>query len=354
LSSDLSQLLLQRLLCTQPRKLNRLLSRYGSAESVLGSEPALRQQITPETDSAARADLTWLDESSHHLIHRDDPDFPEQLRAISDPPLMLFGRGDRSALSVTDHRIAMVGARKASRYGIAQAETMAAELAAAGMSVVSGLALGIDAAAHEGALAGSGVTIAVLGCGIDQVYPKRHWRLAERIEREGLILSEFPRGVEALPSHFPQRNRIVTGLCQATLVVEAATGSGSLISASLAASEGREVMAMPGLITNQQARGCHQLIRDGALLIESASDVLRELGLAGQTSLLPDMPVGGLQPEQHRLLAHLGEAPKSIDELICEAEFTLEEVTVNLVTLEVLGLVTSEAGCYQRSPVAKY
>jgi DNA processing protein len=136
--------------------------------------------------------------------------------------------------------------------------------------------------------------------------------------------------------------------------VEAATGSGSLISASLAASEGREVMAMPGLITNQQARGCHQLIRDGALLIESASDVLRELGLAGQTSLLPDMPVGGLQPEQHRLLAHLGEAPKSIDELICEAEFTLEEVTVNLVTLEVLGLVTSEAGCYQRSPVAKY
>lgn len=346
---DIDLLVLHRLLYRQPRKLNGLLRQHGSAARVLALEAPLAQSVTQAVRAGASADVAWSNAPGHHLIFRTDADYPSLLAEISDPPPLLFGLGDRSVLSDSDYRAAIVGARKASRYGLSQATRIAGELVAAGVVVVSGLALGIDAAAHEGALIAGGKTIAVLGCGPDRVYPRRNWRIAERIARNGLILSEFPTGTGAMPGHFPQRNRIVAGLCQATLVIEAALASGSLISAKLAAGEGRDVLALPGLVTNPEARGCHQLIRDGALLMESAEDVLAELGLGGPLSRLPNMAGAGLSPEQQALLAMLAQGPMSVDELVSLTDDRLDQLTVNLVTLEVLGLVTASHGCYERT-----
>jgi DNA processing protein len=186
----------------------------------------------------------------------------------------------------------------------------------------------------------------VLGTGCDQIYPRRNWRLAERICSAGLILSEYPPGTRAFPSHFPRRNRIVTGLCEATVVIEAAQKSGSLISARLAASEGREVMALPGLVTNAGAKGCHQLIRDGATLIESGADIQRELGLEGT----PGLQLAGedmlLRPELRQLLACVEREPQTIDTLMTRVELSIEELTVSLISLEVQGLITSDGGYY--------
>lgn len=242
----------------------------------------------------------------------------------------------------------MVGARKASAYGLRQAHDIAASLASSGVNIVSGLALGIDAAAHGGALAASeGTTIAVLGTGCDVVYPKRNWQLAERIFERGLIVSEFPLGSEGLPAHFPRRNRIVTGLAQATLVVEAALGSGSLISADLAVSQGRDVLAMPGLVSNLQARGCHQLIKSGAALIENAADILQELGLGDTASTtLSSRP--RLTDDQIVLYECLASGPLSIDMLAESSGLSLDTLTVSLISLEIAGLVMNQSGYYHR------
>jgi len=343
---DPDLLALCRLMSNRPRELARLLA-FHSPREVLQQEASL--VVDDRLKREVEQDISWLSSEDHHLILLQDDDYPAALKQIHDPPFFLFAAGDRSVLTSYDERVAIVGARKASGYGLKQAMSIAETLARHSVLVVSGLALGIDAAAHEGALAAGEATVAVLGTGCEQVYPRRHWRLAERIQQSGLLLSEFPLRSPALPAHFPRRNRIVTGLSSATVVIEAALKSGSLISAKLALAEGREVMAVPGLVTNQQARGCHQLIRDGALLIESADDVLAELGIGAGDSLALSLGVQGLTPEQEKLLDLLRAGPVSMDTLMSDLELPIEDLTVALVMLEVMGLVHSESGRFQAS-----
>ena len=303
-----------------------------------------------ELMAAVECDLAWLAQPGHHLVTMADDDYPDQLAETRDPPPVLFAAGNRAALAQLP-RVAIVGARKASRYGMKQAAIIAETLARHDVTVISGLATGIDAAAHEGALAGGGITVAVLGNGCDEIYPRRNWRLAERIVSNGLVMSELPTRMPALPRNFPRRNRIVTGLCAVTLVVEAAERSGSLVSARLALDEGREVMAVPGLVTNPQARGCHRLIREGALLIESAQDVLDELGLGESETVSLRMGSGpALSPDQEAILGCLDGEPLSLDLIAAQLDLDVESLSVNLVMLEVLGFVVSEGGRYVISP----
>lgn len=337
-------LALCRLLSNRPRELTRLLQSRSPSE-VLEQNTSLI--VGDVLKLEVEQDVNWLSVEEHHLILLQDDDYPACLKQIHDPPYFLFGSGDRTVLTRYTERVAIVGARKASQYALKQAMSIAETLGRYSVLVVSGLALGVDAAAHEGALASGEATVAVLGSGCDQIYPRRHWRLAERIQDNGLLLSEFPLRTPARPAHFPRRNRIVTGLSKATVVVEAALKSGSLISAKLALAEGREVMAVPGLVTNQQARGCHQLIRDGASLIESGEDILKELGIGPGDSLDLFLGVPSLSPEQGKLLDLLEAGPVSMDALIPALELSIEDLTVAIVMLEVMGLVHSEGGRFQ-------
>lgn len=216
-------------------------------------------------------------------------------------------------------------------------------MASAGVAIVSGLALGIDSVSHRGALEAGGVTVAVLGTGCDQIYPRRNWRLAGRIQENGLLLSELPLGTRAAPHQFPQRNRIIAGLSEALLVIEAARKSGSLISARLAANEGREVLALPGLVTNRQTHGVHQLIKDGATLIESGEDVLMELGLVNE-DVQPFPTSAELSEGQQRLLTALATGPLTLDNLTVDLRLPVEDLSVDLISLEIMGLVVSEGG----------
>lgn len=347
-------LLLFRLYANQPRELGRLIFDRATTENridedrlqVLLDDHRRAERVDVSLHREVDRDLKWLEHPEHHLIAIQDADYPESLKAIYDPPILLFAWGNREALQRNSTRIAMVGARKASAYGLHQAHSLAQNLARESVTIVSGLALGIDAASHEGALAAPGTTLAVLGSGCDQIYPRRHWRLAERITQSGLLLSEFPLRHPVYPANFPRRNRIVTGLCEATLVIEAALKSGSLISARLALSEGREVMAMPGQVNQPQARGCHQLIKEGAQLIEQAEDVLLALGYEmATTSPVESLP---LTSEQQSLLVCFERGPLTVDELLVLTAMSVESLSVNLVTLEVMGLLLSSAGRYQR------
>ncbi len=341
IDSDL--LMLYRLLANRPAEFIRLTA-LNTPASVLGSDHSFR--IDDALRRAVERDLEWLLLPGHHLLSIADDRYPPLLKTIHDPPPVLFADGDIGCLQ---HKaVAMVGARKATAYGLRHAHHIAAELAGAGLMVVSGLALGIDSKAHEGALeCPAGKTLAVLGTGCDVIYPRRHWRLADRIRERGLLLSEFPLRTAAFPSNFPRRNRVVTGLSAATLVIEATRQSGSLISATLAMSQGRDVLAMPGQVNQEQARGCHQLIRDGAALVENADDVLRELGMdAADAPLIVSKP--RLTDEQQMLLDCLSAGPLSLD-MLCEASrLSVDAITVGLVSLEIAGLVVNDAGRYQR------
>ncbi len=218
-----------------------------------------------------------MQKSGTRLLPLSDPLYPPLLRQIPDPPIALFVRGDATLLS--EPQLAMVGSRNPSVEGRRNAEEFAEYLAKCGLVITSGMALGIDAASHKGALKG-GKTVAVWGTGLDKAYPPRNRELAEEIIAKGVVVSEFPPGTPPLPTHFPRRNRIISGLAVGTLVVEAAKQSGSLITARLASEQGREVFAIPGSIHNPMARGCHRLLRDGAKLVESAGDILEETGAA--------------------------------------------------------------------------
>jgi DNA processing protein len=234
---------------------------------------------TPDITASIEAAAQWCALPGHHIVTLADAAYPQQLLTIADPPLLLYVRGNPALLSRSS--LAVVGARSASSGGIENAQAFARYLAAHGWTIVSGLALGIDAAAHEGALgagpAGGG-TVAVVGCGVDIVYPRQNAELAERIAHHGAIVSEYALGAPPMKHHFPQRNRLVAGLAQGVLVVEAASQSGSLITARLAADSGREVFAIPGSIHSPLSRGCHALIRQGAKLVETAKDITDELG----------------------------------------------------------------------------
>jgi DNA processing protein len=312
-----------------------------------GLGAALRGYLVEPDWAGVERDLAWLDAPGHHLLTLDDPRYPPLLRELADPPLGLFVRGDPAALA--QPQLAIVGSRNPTEGGRRTARAFAAELGAAGLAITSGLATGIDAAAHEGALAADAVTLAVAGTGPDRVYPARHARLADRIAERGAVATELPVGTAPLPAHFPRRNRIVSGLSAGTLVVEASLKSGSLITARLAAEQGREVFAVPGSIHNPLARGCHGLIRQGAKLVEAAGDVLEELGPllgAGAARPRPADPGGRAPPGPagRRLLDLMGFDPLSPDELADRSGLSAGEVSGTLLLLELGGWVSCAAG----------
>jgi DNA processing protein len=290
-------------------------------------------------EAAYRARLT---STGLQWIARSDPLFPDRLRAIHDPPVGLFIRG-QGELALLDRPLAaIVGARACSAYGAEVATSLAQELARAGAVVVSGLARGIDAAAHRGAL-DAGETVAVLGCGIDRDYPRAHAHLASRVAASGLILSEYAPGVEPAPWRFPARNRIVAGLSQVTVVVEARERSGALITADLALDEGREVMAVPGEITSQLSRGTNALLRLGATPVTCAADVLEALGIEPS----PPEPPAALEPRLAAVHAAVLDAPAGADELARRTGLDAGHVAAALAELELLGLVGESAGLYR-------
>ncbi|MEJ0085916.1 MAG: DNA-processing protein DprA [Pseudomonadota bacterium] len=293
------------------------------------------------------ADLRWLEAAGCTLLAATDAYYPEALRQSPGAPGVLFVLGDVKALG--EPQLAMVGSRNPTAGGRATAREFAAFFARAGLTITSGLALGIDAACHEGALSAGGLTVAVLGHGLDDVYPPQHKALAARIAASGAVVSEFPPGVPPLREHFPRRNRIIAGLAVGTLVVEAARESGSLITARLAGDAGREVFAIPGSIHNPFVRGCHQLIRQGAKLVELPEDVLGELKISLADQLLA-APSEGLQKkspldkEYKILLDALAFEPASVDSLIERTGMNSESIASMLLILELDGHVAPHPG----------
>jgi len=330
----------------------RLLTAFGSPEAVLSSgRSALAVHLTTaqcdalltEPDAAQLdAALAWLDQPGNSLMTLADEDYPKSLLEIADPPAMLYCKGQRRLLN--QPALGIVGSRNATPQGVRDAEAFAHVLSDAGLTIVSGLALGIDAAAHRGGLAGSGSSVAVIGTGLDRIYPARNKTLAHQLAENGLIVSEFPLGTPPLPGHFPRRNRLISGLSHGVLVVEAAPDSGSLITARVATEQGREVFAIPGSIHSPLARGCHALIKQGAKLVESAADILDEL--AWQQRLAPpSLPETLADP----VLDALDGAPTTLDTLAQRTGLTLDALSAKLLTLELDGRIASlPGGRYQK------
>jgi DNA processing protein len=333
--------------------LRKLLSEFGLPSQALGAGraalarsvgEALAGRILADDQAAAvAAARRWADAPGHAIITLADREYPPRLLEIADPPALLYVDGRTELLARTS--LAIVGSRNATPQGIANAASFARAFSEAGLTIVSGLALGIDAAAHRGALEGDGSTIAVLGSGIDVVYPPRNAALHRAIAERGAAVSEFPLGTPAIGGNFPRRNRLISGLARGVLVVEAALASGSLITARLAAEQGRDVFAIPGSIHSPLSKGCHVLIKDGAKLVESAQDVLGELGLPAAART-----VAQSSPEvAHELLEHLGHDPCNVDTLCQRSGLTPDTVSAMLLELELDGRVASlPGGRYQR------
>jgi DNA processing protein len=306
---------------------------------------------SPQHPQVAR-DLAWAAVSQNHLIDYHHSAYPEILRQINDFPVLLYASGNLPLLQ--EPQVAIVGSRNCTPGGAQTAFDFASQLAAGGLVITSGMALGIDAAAHRGALQAAGKTIAVTATGLDLIYPRRNRKLAAEILEQGLIVSEFPLGTSPRPLNFPQRNRIISGLSMATLVVEAARRSGSLITARLAAEQGREVYAVPGSIHNPQTRGCHQLIRDGAVLVEDPKDVVT--GLSGLVSFVLEQQCAGLHNQiesldrEHRqLLETIGYDPVNCDILVQRSGLTIDKLSSMLLVLELSDLIQSApGGCFVR------
>jgi DNA processing protein len=313
-----------------------------------------------------RADLEWGAQPGNTLLCLADPRYPQRLAAIHDPPPVIYVHGDPEVLSVP--ALAMVGTRHPTQAGRDTAREFARHLAGSGLVITSGLALGIDTEAHRGALEADGLTVAVAGTGLDRVYPARNAGLARELARAGALVSELPIGTRPSREGFPRRNRILSGLCVGTLVVEAAVRSGSLITARLALEQGREVLAIPGSIHNPVARGCHRLIRQGARLVETADDVLEEIGPAlggwqpapGDAAARdtggraetggPGAPEEAADPEYARLLEVLDWEPRGIDELAGRSGLEVPALASMLLRLELEGRVhVAPGGLYQRA-----
>jgi DNA processing protein len=297
-------------------------------------------------------DLAWAATSQNHLVHYRDSAYPELLRQINGYPALLYASGNLQLL--LKPQVAIVGSRNCTPGGAQTAFDFAAQLSAGGLVITSGMALGIDSAAHRGALHAAGNTIAVTGTGLDLIYPSANRKLAAEILEQGLIVSEFPLGTHAQPANFPQRNRIISGLSMATLVVEAAKRSGSLITARLAAEQGREVYTIPGSIHNPQTRGCHQLIRDGAMLAETPKDIVA--GLSGLVSFVLEQQCRGseshtepLDREHQQLLEAIGYDPVNCDILVQRSGLTIDKLSSMLLVLELSDLIQSApGGCFVR------
>jgi DNA processing protein len=335
----------------------RLLAALGSASAVFDAgASALRQLLNPALvaalaeppeghDEQVTATRAWLAlDAARHVITLGDVGYPAQLLECADPPLLLFAQGRLELLAAPS--IAVVGSRNPTPQGADNAKAFASHLSRAGLTIVSGLALGIDGAAHQGGLDGPGRTIAVMGTGADRIYPARHKALAHRIAEQGLIVTEFPLGTPPLPEHFPMRNRIIAGLARGTLVVEAALPSGSLSTAHAAIEAGREVFAIPGSIHAPQSRGCHALIKQGAKLVESAEDILGELDWRQRRAAAPAPATSG---RGDALLDALGHDPASLDALAARTGLGAAELNARLLELELDGAVARlPGGLYQR------
>jgi len=316
----------------------------------------LQSDASDDIRQAIQNTLAWREQANHHILTLADPSYPPSLLDIHDPPLLLYVNGRLDILGKPI--ISIVGARNASAGGTDNAHAFAQHLAGQGWCIASGLALGIDTAAHEGALAAGpsgGGTIAILGTGIDIVYPARNLQLAHQIAQEGVLISEFPLGTRALPYQFPKRNRLVAGIAKGVLVVEAARQSGSLITARLASEMGREVFAIPGSIHSPLSRGCHALIRQGAKLVESAEDIREELGSSGVT----DAPAPAkrqsrrkkpdIGPTGQLVLEALGYDPVHLDTLQERSRLDMPALTASLLELELQEIVVRlDDGCFQR------
>ena len=330
-----------------PATLCQLLVRFGSPQGLLeapisevesrfGPRVASALRTGADPHAVARA-LEWLEGPRHHLITLGDARYPRYLLELSDPPAVLYARGNPQFLASSF--IAIVGSRNATPQGARDAEAFARSFAAAGLCVASGLALGIDAAAHRGGLAAAGSSVAVVGTGADQLYPRDNRALSEALEERGCIISEFPLGTVPDARNFPRRNRLISGLSRGVLVVEAASRSGSLITARYALEQGRDVFAIPGSIHSPQSRGCHKLIRDGAKLVECAEDVLSEWSEAVSPAAAPQLPA-----QTDPFLAALGHAPISIDR-VCELTgLKAAAIAARLTRLQLEGRVTALAG----------
>ncbi len=330
----------------------QLLTAFGSPEAVFASGRSVQaRHLSPNQLDALLAgpdpallDQTraWLSQPGHSLLTLADTDYPKLLLEIADPPPVLYCKGRRDLLGKPC--LGVVGSRNATPQGLRDAEAFSHTLSDAGLTIVSGLALGIDAAAHRGGLAGAGSSIAVVGTGLDRVYPARNKALAHQLAEQGLILSEFPLGTSPLPGNFPRRNRIISGMSRGVLVVEAAPDSGSLITARSAAEQGREVFAIPGSIHSPLARGCHALIKQGAKLVESAQDVLEEMAWSVTTP-----PMNQPAPTPDPLLNAMDAAPMTLDAIAERSGLTLDALSAKLLVLELEGRVAQlPGGRYQK------
>ncbi len=289
-------------------------------------------------------DLLWESQENHHLITLADHVYPPLLKEIYDPPMVLYARGQLSCFQQPG--LGIVGTRYPSPSGAETARKFAYELAQQGITIVSGLALGIDGQAHHGCLAAIGKTIAVMGTGIDTIYPYAHRKLAEEIAQNGMLISEFPLKSSAKAGHFPRRNRIISGLSLAILVVEAAIRSGSLITARLALEQNRDVLAVPGSILNPQARGCHYLLQQGAKLITSSADVLESLGFLMNSTT--NKTSYGLASDDENLVKFIGFEVTTVDKILERSGLGIEVVTCELADLELQGIVKAVSGGYVR------
>lgn len=313
----------------------------------MGIKPQEAQKLTMPDWRAVEASLNWAQKDNNHIITIEDQHYPQLLKEIPNPPLLLFVRGSLTALR--SMQLAIVGSRNPTHYGLESAFIFAKELVQAGFSITSGFATGIDAASHNGAMAEMGQTIAVMGTGLNQLYPTKHQKLAEKIlEANGALVSEF--GLEAKGSvwRFPLRNRIISGLCIGTLVVEATMRSGSLISARLANEQGREVFVIPGSIYSPLSCGCHYLINQGAKLVTTSKDITNEFGLLTSqrsTSKYTKEKIK-LSPECNKLLACIGFEITTVDDLIARVDFSVQQISALLLELELNDLITTIAGGY--------
>lgn len=331
-----------RAAAAHPGGLEALLEAGRGALAAAGFPAEAAQALTGPAPDWLPAALDWLAAPDHDLLTLADPDYPPLLRGISAPPVALFLRGDRALLR--EPHFAIVGSRNPTPQGAENARAFARYLAGCGLLICSGLAAGIDAAAHKGALDAGAPTTAVLGCGPDRIYPAENAPLAKQVAAKGLILSEFLPGTPPRREHFPQRNRIISGLSLGVLVVEAAKRSGSLITARLAGDQGREVFAIPGSIHNPLARGCHALIRQGAKLVESAQDILEDLRLAPPQTPVAAAPGDGDTAADDPLLQAMGFDPVGFDALQARTGEPTDRLQARLLELELDGLVARLPG----------
>lgn len=341
-----------------PRTVMKLLARWPSLQELFalsqvslkksGLSEHLSAQISSFDMSKIEKDLNWEGAMGHAILTWEDCRYPLILKEIHDPPIVLYASGDMNALE--QPLLAMVGTRKPSIVGGETSWYFANRLARLPITIVSGLAQGIDAKAHQGALDAKGRTIAVMGTGMDSIYPRNHGELARNIIEKGLLLTEFPLKSRANAGHFPRRNRIISGLSKATLVIEAAMRSGSLITARLALEQNRDVLAIPGSIHNSQARGCHHLLQQGAKLVTSIQDVLDELGMSQvrNSDVSASLCEESLEISNKNLVHCIGYEATTIDKIIERSGISLDVVLSKLAQLEVTGLVKAVPGGYSR------